>query len=71
MGNVDDRDAEVAVERPELIEDGGAERGVDHRNWLVRHDQPRAEQHGTGDHDALPLPAAELVREAAKRVLRP
>ena len=71
MRDVDDRDAELAVERAQLIEDGRAQRRVDHRHRLVGHDQARLEQHRAGDHDALALAAAELVREAPEGVLRP
>ena len=49
----------------QAVEDRGAQRGVDHRDRLVGDDQPRPEQQRARHHDALPLAAAELVRDSA------
>ena len=40
------------------------DRDVERGNRFVGHDQPRVEGQGAGDADALPLAAAEGVREA-------
>ncbi len=69
--DVEDRDAEVAVQRLEAAEDGRAQRGVDHRDRLVGHDHARPAEQCARHADALALAAAELVREAAERLGRP
>ena len=52
------------LQLPEQVEDLGAHRNVQGRHRLVGDDQVRLQRHGPGDADALPLPAAELVRIA-------
>src|SRR5262249_55030420 len=67
MGDVDNGDTQVAVEDLQAGQNGGAQRRVDHRHGLVGNDDARVAQQRTRHADALPLTAAELVREAPKR----
>ena len=46
-------------------QDARPDRHVKHRNWLIGNHELRLEDHRRRDGDALPLPARELVREAA------
>ena len=71
VGDVDQRDAEFVVELAQAPEDGGAERCVDHRDRLVGDDHARPDQERARHHDPLPLAAAQLMRIAAERLLRP
>ena len=70
MGDVDQGDAEIAVQREQVFQDRGPERGIDHRDRFVRDDDPGPQHQGAGDHDPLALAAGELVRVAAQRLLR-
>ena len=66
VGDVDQRDAGLVLQPQQQLQDGGAQRGVDHRDRFVGQDDLRIEQQRAGDHDALALPAGKLVRVAAK-----
>src|SRR3954453_12105477 len=61
----DDREAELALEVGEEVEDLGLDRDVERRHRLVADDQLRLERERPRDADALPLAARELVGEAA------
>ena len=50
----------------QAVENRRPQRGVDHRDRFVGDDQARSQQERPGDHDALPLTAAQLVRVAAQ-----
>ena len=71
VGDVDQRDAEFVVKLAQAAEDGGAQRGVDHRDRLVGDDHARPDEQGARHHDPLPLPAAQLMRIAAEGFLGP
>src|SRR3954447_3783106 len=60
----DDREAELALEVAEEVEDLGLDRDVERRHRLVRDDQLRLERERARHADALALAARELVREA-------
>ena len=64
--DVDDRDAQLGVHPAQRRQNGGAQRRVHHRYWLVGQDHARLQQERPRHHHALPLAAGELVREAAK-----
>ena len=69
VGDVQDRDSQLLVQLAQAAENGRAQRGVHHRHRLVGDDQPWAQQQRARHHDALPLPAGELVRIAAEDFL--
>ena len=71
VSDVHNRHAVLAVELPQAVQDGGADRRVDHGHRLVGDDQPWPHQHCAGNHDALPLATAQLVRVATKGLLGP
>ncbi len=62
MGNEDHRQAHLARQSREQIDDLRLDRDVQRRNGLVRDDEPRPHRERAGNRDALPLPAGELVR---------
>ncbi len=70
MGDVDQRDAEVAVQHLQRLQDGRAQRGVDHRDGLVGDDQLGLQKERAGDHDPLALTPRKLMRVPAKGVIR-
>src|SRR5689334_7330129 len=64
VGDEDVREAEVALQVLEQVQDLGLHRDVQCRHGLVADDQLRVDRERAGDADALPLAARELVREA-------
>src|SRR5215212_3988499 len=71
VGDVDQRNAELAIQLHEAGEDRGAQRGIHHRDRLVGDDDARADDQGAGHHHPLALPPAELVRVPSERLLGP
>ena len=69
MGDVDERNPVVALERQQALENRGAQRRIDHRHRLVGKNQLRPQEQRAGHLDALALAAAELVRIAAEHVV--
>ena len=63
MGDEDEGKAEIALQGLEKIEDLRLDRDVEGRDRLIGDDQPRLHRQGAGDADALPLAAAEGMRE--------
>ena len=55
----------IALQIHQQIDHLRLDRHIKRRNRLIGHDQARVQRQSTGDADALPLPAAELVREIA------
>ncbi len=70
VGDVDDRDAEIVAQRLEQVDDGHAQRGIDHRHRLVGNDQLWVGKQRAGDGDALQLSAGKLVRIAVTDLLQ-
>ncbi len=70
MGDVDEGDAELLVELAQVIQDGGPEGGIDHRDRFVGDDQLGAQKERSCHHDTLALPSAQLVRVAPQGLLR-
>ena len=68
MRDVDDRDPEILVQRPQAAQHQRAQRRIDHRDRLVGDQQARLQQQRARDHQALALAARQLVRKAAERV---
>ena len=68
--DIDKGDRKFSFQPEEALEDGGPQRGVDHRYGLVREDDPGLQQQGARDHDALALPATELMGIAPERFAR-
>ena len=69
--DVDDGDAKLAVELPDAVEDGGANRGIHHGYGFVRQDDTRLQHERPGHHGPLSLAAAELMGESSKSLIRP
>ena len=70
VGDVDERDALVAVEPVERFQDRGTQRGVDHRDRLVGQDDRRPDGQRPCDHDALALAAGQFVGMLAQGLAR-
>jgi len=51
------------------VEDAHADRHVQHTDWLVGQDHLGLDGQGTGESDALALPAGELVGELERHFL--
>jgi hypothetical protein len=64
VGDEEEGQAELVPQLGEQIEDLRADGDVERRDRLVGDDQLRTQRQGTGDPDALPLAAGELVRVA-------
>jgi hypothetical protein len=64
VGDVDDRRAQPFVEVAQLDLHGLPQLLVERREGLVHQDQPRLEDHGAGERDALALAAGELADAA-------
>ena len=54
------------VELAAALQNRRAQRGIDHRHRLVGQDDARLQQQRAGDHDALALAAAQLMRDSAR-----
>ncbi len=67
MRNEQVREAEVALQLRKQVYNLRADAHVQSRNRLVTDDEFRAERQSAGDHDALALAPAELVRIPARR----
>ena len=65
VGDVDGRDPELALDRPDLLAKGDPDLGVEGRQRLVEEEDLGLDGEGPGEGDALLLPARELVRVAA------
>jgi hypothetical protein len=61
--------AVFALQPPQQVHDLRAHTHIQSRNRLVEDQQPGPQRQRAGDVDALPLPAAELVRMASQRRL--
>ena len=64
MGDEDERQAHVALELAQQVEDLGLDRDVERGDRLVGDEQLGLERDRAGDADALALAAGELVRIA-------
>ena len=64
MGDEDDRQAELALEVAQQVEDLRLDRDVERRDRLVGDQQLGLERERAGDADPLALAAGELVRVA-------
>ena len=64
------RHRQPRLQLDQQIKDLGAHRNIQRGHWLVAHQQRRPQRERAGNHNALALAAAELVR-VARRVLRP
>src|SRR6266852_3211385 len=62
VGDEQVRQLELFLEILKQVDDLRLNRDVQRRNRLVTHDERRRNRQSTGDSDALPLPARELVR---------
>ena len=71
MRDIDERDTELPLQLDEALENRRPQRSVDHGDGLIGQENARVKQQGAGHHDPLPLTAAELMRIAAERLLRP
>jgi len=69
--DVNQRDSKFLVKLAQVAQDGRSQRGVDHRDRLIGDDNSWTDQKCARHHDALALPAAQLVRIAAERLFRP
>ena len=69
VGDDEDRDARLANEAEHQLQDLTANRRVEARHRLVRHEQRRLQHHRAGDHDPLALPAGDLVRKEGEEPL--
>ena len=67
MGDVEQRQAELALHVVEQVEDAQAHRDVEHGGRLVGDDHLGIDRQGAGDADALALAARQLVRIFARR----
>ena len=65
VGDVEDRDVLLVAQLRHQVKQADPDRGVEHGDRLVGEDQPRPGRQRLGEADPLPLPAAQLVREAA------
>src|SRR5690606_7152972 len=63
MGNEQHRQATVALQIGQELQDLRLNRDVERRGWLVGNQELRLVGKGHGDHDALALAARKLVRE--------
>src|SRR5215469_8864994 len=63
-------DPEPLLQFLELVHDLGADRHIERRDRLIKHDETRFGSERAGDGDALALPAGEFVREE-RRYLGP
>jgi hypothetical protein len=70
VGDEDQGEAEIALQDLEKIEDLSLDRDVKGRDRLIGYDQSRFYRQGAGDADALPLAAAEGMRELVPCVIR-
>ena len=70
VGDQDDRRAELPLKLLHQVQDLGLDGDVQGRRRFVGDQQVGMAHQRHGDHDALPLPAAELVRVLADTVLR-
>jgi len=61
--DVEERDLKFFLHLAKNAQDRDPDRRVKHRDRLVRDDEPGSEDRGARDRDALPLSAAQLVRE--------
>ena len=61
MGDVDRGDAELALQRADLLAQGDADLGVERRQRLVEQQDLRLDGEGAGQRHALLLAAGELV----------
>ena len=66
VGDHHHRDAALAGQHPEQVEDVRADAHVEHADRLVGDQQVRLQGQAGGDHDALALAAGQLEREAAE-----
>ena len=64
--DVDRRDAELALDRPDLIAQGDADLGIEGRQRLVEQEHLWLDRERARERDALLLPARELVRVAIR-----
>ena len=71
MSDIYEGDPVILIKLAQSGQDGGAQRGVDHRYRLIGDDQLRLGQQRPRHHDALALAATELVRVPAEGILRP
>src|SRR5215218_8907298 len=53
MRDVEEGDASLLLQTVQQVEDLHPRRGIDHRDWLVGHDELRVPNKGTGDPDSL------------------
>jgi hypothetical protein len=70
VGDQDDGEPLVALQLGEQVQHPGADGHVEHRGWLVGHQQIRPDRQGAGDGDALALAAGELEGQPVDEVLR-
>jgi hypothetical protein len=63
------REAHSALELAKEIQDGRLHRDVERGHGLVGDEHPRLEHEGSGERDALTLPARELVRVAVAQLV--
>ena len=68
VGDVEDGHAFLVAQLGHQVEQADPDRHVQHRDRLVGQDQPRPHGQRLGEADPLPLPAAQLVREALQHV---
>ncbi len=61
MGDVEDGELELGAQLVEQVEHFETDRDVEHRNRLVGQQDARLGSKGSGDGDALALPARELM----------
>ena len=70
VGNEDRRHSLLLLEVEQDVHDHGAYRHVEHRDRFVGDDHLRLHQVGSGQHHALALAPAELMRIAAQHIGR-
>ena len=71
MGDVENGNAKVAVERTQAFQNCGAQRGIHHRDRLIGDDQLGFGEQRTRHHNPLPLPTAQLVGKAPQGLFGP
>jgi hypothetical protein len=68
VGDVQDGHSLLITQLSHQVEQADPDRHVQHRDRLVGQDQLRPHRQRLGESDPLPLPAAQLVREALQHV---